>query len=104
MWLSGKALYTRIEALEQQLESERERNRAREEVLINRILSRAGAFPIMDDELTKTDAPLPPQPEPAGLADVREQFMGWAAEDGASDMEARQQWELHKESYSEALR
>lgn len=103
MWVTKKRLYERTLELEKQLESERERHLAREDALLNRVLSRAGAFPITSEEVTGEKEKPPPPAEPAGLTDVRASFMEWANEAGVSDFEARQQWELHKDAYSEAL-
>lgn len=103
MWLSGSVLYKRVQALENQLEVERERNRVREEALINRLLSRAGAFPITNEDITGEPVPAAPVPDPPGLDDVRETFLEWAASAGASEVEVARQWALHKDSYSGAL-
>jgi hypothetical protein len=80
---------------------EAERHRKREDAILNRLLAKAGVYPILEDELvTEPDTPSIP---PAGLSDVRAQFNQWADEAGISDVERERQWQLNQNQYIEDL-
>lgn len=107
MWIS-KAQYDRellflrdrVNALELKLESEAERNRTREDALIDRLLAKNQVFPIKEE--IEPVRPEPLQDNPA-LDEFKSHFDEWAREANVSPYEARKQWELNKDAYIQDL-
>lgn len=102
--------FSRIKALEQRLDDERERNRRREDALLNRILTRNGAFPLLEDELypeksdVQTESDLEQHEIDAKLAEFkRDVFDTWATDGGVSDLEREQQWIAYKNTHLDEI-
>ena len=90
--------------LEKRFEKEMRRNRNREDALLNRILTRTGAYPILDDEVDPSLVEPSDMPAESPLMDeMRVEFDQWAADSGASDYEKHRQWEIHKDGYARSL-
>jgi len=80
---------------------EAERHRLREDALYNRLLAKAGVYPILADEFV-TEPDTPPEP-PAGLDEVKAQFWQWGKDEGKTDYEIRAAWELNQKQMIEDL-
>lgn len=98
-----KSTFTReVEFWREKYFAEQERNRKREDELLNRVLVKNASFPVTEEDLEPYVAPLPPEP-PAGLDDIRQQYDIWADEAGVSDAERERQWAIQKHEYATQL-
>lgn len=101
--------YSRIKALEQRLDDERDRNRRREDALLNRILTHNGAFPILEDEIYPEKTVKPDENDSnleieQKLADFkRENFDGWADEAGISPEQRERDWKAYQSTHREEI-
>lgn len=101
MWFNP---YKRIRELEDRLEKEHERNRQREDTLLNRVLTSRGVYPILPEHLEEPKASVPIEPDSVpGMVELRQQFDEWAEQANVPEDQRQFQWDAYKKTYAEQI-